>query len=179
MLSAESERTRARARKEEKGRSDHGSDKWIYGYMDGPSYGLRVPKYISDQALRPLSPLRPLQSAAAAISMLCSSLHASLLSCVVLLSSFFVYFSLPLASLAYFFIFFRFSGFRPYGPRPSSSFTSYRPDEATKPTTSPRCPFSFLALRLCSSTRVPMGMCAEGEGEAVGVADDDGADACC
>jgi hypothetical protein len=86
---------------------------------------------------------------------------------------------LPLTSLAYFFIFFRFSGFRPYGPRPSSSFTSYRPDEATKPTTSPRCPFSFLALRLCSSTRVPMGMCAEGEGEAVGVADDDGADACC
>ena len=53
----------------------------------------------------------------------------------------------------------KFSGFRRYGPRPSSIFTSQRPDEATNPTTLPRCPFSSgLALRPCSSTRVPMGM---------------------
>ena len=97
------------------------------------------------------------------------------------LSSLFLCLLLPLSSflsMAYFSLL-RFSTFRLYGPRPSSSFTSHRPDEATNPTTSPRCRFSFLALRPCSSTRVPKGMGAEGEGEAVGVADDDGADACC
>ena len=105
------------------------------------------------------------------------SLHKYTFLSSLLLSFSFLMLFLPL-SMAYF-SFLRFSGFRLYGPRPSPSFTSHRPDEATNPTTSPRCRFSFLVLRPCSSTRVPMGMGAEGEGEAVGVAEDDRADACC
>ena len=42
-------------------------------------------------------------------------------------------------------------------PRPSSSFTTHRPESASNPSTTPRCRFSFLVLRPCSSTRVPMG----------------------
>ena len=78
-----------------------------------------------------------------------------------------------------YFRFLRFSGFRLYGPRPSSSFTSHRPDEATKPTISPRCRLSFLALRPCSSTRVPMGMGEEGEVEGGAGGDAAVAAACC
>ena len=59
-------------------------------------------------------------------------------------------------------VLFRFSTFNLKGPRPSSSFTLHRPDAASNPSTTPRCPFSSgLALSPCSSTRVPMGM---GEG---------------
>ena len=62
------------------------------------------------------------------------SLHKYTFLSSLLLSFSFLMLFLPL-SMAYF-SFLRFSGFRLYGPRPSSSFTSHRADETTKPTTS-------------------------------------------